>query len=787
MWWCVKGKRAMAICGFDVRIISRGSGHSVTAAAAYRAGERIVDKRTGEVHDYRRRSGVSGTTILAPAGAAPWTRDRVELWNRVESNEARCDAQLARHWLLVLPRELDAETNKQLALTFYRRYVVSRGIVVDVAFHDLDGPNPHCHGLGTLRELAGDGFAARKNRTWNAKDFVVSCRKGWATLGNEFLARANVGQEQWIDHRTLEAQRQEALLKCDYERALRLCRLPTRHLGKAATAILARGGSSTRAEDLAEETRAAAPEVARMRREVELHQEQVAQLRGEQELERRLEDRWREKAERAERERKARIEGIAAKPGGLDLFEGKLDDLDPRWRDRDEPRVPDIDTALTHAETQLAQIEAERQRLEEQRRTDIEQREAEVRATKRGQQWLLKARRQVLKGADRVPTLDEHEHIAEMAWGGIRADLDRQKESLVATETGAQFLRAAQQERRRGATTTTLESEEQLLDRVELQLRDHVANERRTALQQELIREPGGRDLCLAHLADIDPAWSPGGKIALGNFDAALDAAASDAVRLTQLRDVLKDPADAANYRAALVERGERFTVEDIDAALAAARRQREAAAAARQQEENALKALESETEKRQTEIKTEARAAGLDEETIGKVFDEAEAQNTGSGWTAVESATEARVERRKKAEDSARAVGVDVDAVMGKARARLADPLTTLESVTTKRQEEITEAARTAGLDDSTINSVYLQGEQRQSGAGYREIESATAERVERRSKAEDSARAVGLDIDAVMTEATAARADPLTTLESVTTKTAGGDHGGGADRRTR
>jgi len=58
----------LALYRFSAEIIGRGKGYSATAAAAYRAGERIEDERTGEVHDYRRRDGVLHTEILAPEG-----------------------------------------------------------------------------------------------------------------------------------------------------------------------------------------------------------------------------------------------------------------------------------------------------------------------------------------------------------------------------------------------------------------------------------------------------------------------------------------------------------------------------------------------------------------------------------------------------------------------------------------------------------------------------------------------------------------------------------------------
>ena len=46
----------MAIYHFSAQVISRSVGRSATAAAAYRAGEKIVDKRTGEIYDYTRKT-----------------------------------------------------------------------------------------------------------------------------------------------------------------------------------------------------------------------------------------------------------------------------------------------------------------------------------------------------------------------------------------------------------------------------------------------------------------------------------------------------------------------------------------------------------------------------------------------------------------------------------------------------------------------------------------------------------------------------------------------------------
>ena len=47
----------MAIYHCSIKIISRGKGKSAVAAAAYRAGEEILNEYDGITHDYSRLSG----------------------------------------------------------------------------------------------------------------------------------------------------------------------------------------------------------------------------------------------------------------------------------------------------------------------------------------------------------------------------------------------------------------------------------------------------------------------------------------------------------------------------------------------------------------------------------------------------------------------------------------------------------------------------------------------------------------------------------------------------------
>ena len=84
---------------------------------------------------------------------------------------------------------------------------------------------------------------------------------------------------------------------------------------------------------------------------------------------------------------------------------------------------------------------------------------------------------------------------------------------------------------------------------------------------------PGGVELYLAHLADIDPKWNVNDNHATTreNVDAALGAAESDARRLERLRGVLTDEAAAARYRQQLGKGAGRVTTADLDEALAPA------------------------------------------------------------------------------------------------------------------------------------------------------------------------------------------------------------------------
>ncbi|WP_182180664.1 MobQ family relaxase [Methylobacterium radiotolerans] len=216
----------MAIYRLEAKIVGRSRGHSATAAAAYRARTRIVDERTGLVHDYTRRGGVEHTEILTPPQAPTWMRkDRARLWNLVEATETRANSQLARELILTLPRELSDEQRIAVVRDFVDTELVSSlGMVADIAHHtgriDANGlvAQPHCHVLLSLREVGSDGFSRHKARAWNSVDLLERWRAIWAVYLNEALKQADIKCAP-LDHRSLAEQQAEAQERAEAARA----------------------------------------------------------------------------------------------------------------------------------------------------------------------------------------------------------------------------------------------------------------------------------------------------------------------------------------------------------------------------------------------------------------------------------------------------------------------------------------------------------------------------------------------------------------------------------------
>jgi hypothetical protein len=227
----------VAIYHLSVKTVSRSAGRSATAAAAYRAGVKITDERTGEIHDYTRKGGVESADIVLPDGAPEWAADRVALWNAAEQAETRKNSTVAREFEIALPEELSPAERRLLALDLAREIVERHGCAADVAIHapgkNGDNRNHHAHILLSTRRLGPGGFTEKTRELDDKKsgpEIVTEWRERWAALTNERLQERGIDAR--VDHRSLEAQG--------------IDRVPTRHLGPAATGFERRTGEPSR-------------------------------------------------------------------------------------------------------------------------------------------------------------------------------------------------------------------------------------------------------------------------------------------------------------------------------------------------------------------------------------------------------------------------------------------------------------------------------------------------------------------------------------------------------------
>lgn len=246
-----------AIFHMDVQTIKRAEGRSAVAAAAYRAGTRLVDIRTGTSVNYTRKRGVLETFIAAPNGC-DWITDRETLWNAAEAAEHRKNSVVAREWMVALPSALDAAQRTSLARALAVELVTRYGVAVDVALHapakDGDERNFHAHLLTTTREVTPDGLGDKTRILDAAKTGgpeIAAMRKWWQDTINDALEAAE--KDVRVDHRP-----RAAIAKERGEPAPEV----NTHDGPALTAFKRRQRDAAEAEQ-APETPEATPEAQR--------------------------------------------------------------------------------------------------------------------------------------------------------------------------------------------------------------------------------------------------------------------------------------------------------------------------------------------------------------------------------------------------------------------------------------------------------------------------------------------------------------------------------------------
>lgn len=247
----------MALFHFTVDQMKRSEGQSAIASAAYRSGERLYSEYYGEYSDYTRKGGVICSDILLPSHAPPEFADRQTLWNAVEQVERGKKAQLAYSFEIALQNEFTIEENIALARQFLLDNFVSRGMTVDVAFHEKETeggglPNPHFHFLCPMRPMNPDGtwgfkqhrvyrldedgnrirdqngkflFDAVPTTDWGSPETLEHWQEAWAAMVNAKFEEK--GLTCRIDHRSYERQGLDLL--------------PTVHEGVAVRQMEAKG------------------------------------------------------------------------------------------------------------------------------------------------------------------------------------------------------------------------------------------------------------------------------------------------------------------------------------------------------------------------------------------------------------------------------------------------------------------------------------------------------------------------------------------------------------------
>lgn len=244
-------------CHIPVSIIKRSEGRSAVAAAAYRSGTKLTNEWDGLTHDYTRKGGVVHAEIMLPAHAPPEFADRSTLWNSVEQVEKARDSQLAREIEAALPRELSREQQLALVRAYVKDNFVDKGMCADFAIHDKGTGNPHVHIMLTVRPLKENGAWGAKCRKaydldengqripdgkggwknhredttdWNDKGNVEIWRAAWAAYTNRALEA--VGQPALVDHRSYKRRG--------------IDKIPSVHLGPAASQMRSAASAPTR-------------------------------------------------------------------------------------------------------------------------------------------------------------------------------------------------------------------------------------------------------------------------------------------------------------------------------------------------------------------------------------------------------------------------------------------------------------------------------------------------------------------------------------------------------------
>ena len=235
----------MAIYHLNLNVGSRSGGQSARAKSEYIEREGKYEKDSEEL-EYRESGNMPG-----------WAADDPRAyWSAADEHE-RANGRLFVQVECSLPKELNEAEQRKLAQGFAEELTGPERLPYTLAIHKGGGENPHIHLMISERGLDGHDRDAEqwfkrantkepekggaKKTSLSSKEWLAATRQRWETAANRALDRA--GSAERIDHRSLAAQREEAIERGQVERAAELSRTPRNVPGPEAHRA-ERGGPS---------------------------------------------------------------------------------------------------------------------------------------------------------------------------------------------------------------------------------------------------------------------------------------------------------------------------------------------------------------------------------------------------------------------------------------------------------------------------------------------------------------------------------------------------------------
>ena len=194
---------------FEVTIISRGKGRSVTSSVSYISGRALHDIHNGKTY-YKHREDLAWQKIFLPDHAPAEFRQLQHLCDEIECAEMRWDARTARQLTASLPNELPLGELVRIVHEFVADNFTSQGLCTVAAIHrkhnhhDPKKNNPHVHMIVPTRPVGPDGFCKLKDREHEKRKYITIWREQWATVQNRAYERN--GLDIQVSHESLEAQ-----------------------------------------------------------------------------------------------------------------------------------------------------------------------------------------------------------------------------------------------------------------------------------------------------------------------------------------------------------------------------------------------------------------------------------------------------------------------------------------------------------------------------------------------------------------------------------------------------